>query len=161
MALRLEDIELIKRLKGKYFRSIDTCDIPALEEMFTPEATVCYVGGTYRWEANSRAEIIAGLKASFHPRFVSIHNGHSPEIDVYDDDTADGIWYLTDWSLNLDDKVATHGASIYRDKYVKVGGAWKIKRATYTRVYEQVDHLKELPNITAHYLGGMLKPGPA
>jgi hypothetical protein len=67
----------------------------------------------------------------------------------------------TDWSLNLDDKVATHGASIYRDKYVKVGGAWKIKRATYTRVYEQVDHLKELPNITAHYLGGMLKPGPA
>ncbi|MBY0509711.1 MAG: nuclear transport factor 2 family protein, partial [Rhodospirillaceae bacterium] len=66
MALRLEDIELIKRLKGKYFRSIDTCDIPALEDMFTPDATVCYVGGTYRWEANSRAEIVAGLKASFH-----------------------------------------------------------------------------------------------
>ena len=160
MSLRLEDIELIKRLKGRYFRSIDTCDIDALREMFTPDASVCYVGGSYRWEANSRDEILAGLKASFHSKFASIHNGHSPEIDVLTDTTADGIWYLSDWSLDLNTKLATHGASIYRDKYVKVDGTWKIKRATYTRVYEQVDQLKELPNITAHFLGGKVQPGP-
>jgi hypothetical protein len=156
MALRLEDIELIRRLKHRYFRSIDTRDTDALKEIFVPDSTIHYVGGTYDFKAEGRDNILGALAAAFHNKFASIHAGHSEEINVLTDTTADGIWYLSDWSLDLNTKVATHGSSIYRDKYVKVDGKWQIKHSGYRRVYEQVDQLKELPNITAHYLGGGL-----
>tara|TARA_Y100000814_G_scaffold269135_1_gene224472 strand:- start:25 stop:519 length:495 start_codon:yes stop_codon:yes gene_type:complete len=157
MSLRLEDIELIKQLKSRYFRSIDTADKQSLTDMFMEDARICYFGGTYEFEAEGRDNIVGALTAAFHNKFASIHNGHCPEIDVLSDDRAEGIWYLQDWSLDLNTKIATHGAAIYRDKYLKVDGKWKIKESTYSRIYEQVDELKELPNITARVLSGNVK----
>jgi hypothetical protein len=157
MSLRLEDIELIKQLKGRYFRSIDTADKAALTDMFIPDARICYFGGTYEFEAEGRDNIVGALTSAFHENFASIHNGHCPEITVLDDSRAEGIWYLQDWSLDLNTKLATHGAAIYRDKYVKVKGKWCIKESTYSRIYEQVDQLTELPNITARVLSGKVK----
>ena len=54
MSLPLEDLELIKRLKYAYCRCIDTANIKEVKELFTEDAGVCYVGGTYRFEANGR-----------------------------------------------------------------------------------------------------------
>lgn len=156
MSLRLEDIELIRRMKHRYFRSIDTRDIPALTEIFHPDAKICYIGGTYAFEVQGRDKILGALEAAFHSRFAGIHVGICEEIDVHTDTTADGIWYLSDWALDLNTRLCTIGSAIYRDKYVKVGGKWQIQESGYRRVYEQADTLDKLPNITAHYLGGGL-----
>jgi hypothetical protein len=156
MSLRLEDIELIRRLKHRYFRSIDTRDVEALTEIFRPDASIRYIGGSYDFQAEGRDNIVGALKAAFHNRFASIHAGFCEEINVHTDTAAEGIWYLSDWALDLNTKLETVGSSIYRDKYVKVDGKWQIQHSGYRRVYEQVQTLKELPNITAHYLGGGL-----
>ena len=119
MSLRLEDIELIKRLKYKYWRCIDTGDIAALRDLFTEDIKVDYIGGSYRWQMSGREKILASIAGSFNSNGVGCHTGHHPEIDVLTDTTATGIWYLTDIFINLAEKVTTTGSALYRDKYLK------------------------------------------
>lgn len=157
MSLRLEDIELIKQLKYKYWRGIDTADIGLLRDLFTEDVKVDYVGGTYRWQMEGKENILAAIAAAFNPRAASIHTGHHPEITVHDDARADGIWTLTDVFINLADRVRTTGAALYRDQYVKTGGKWRIAVSTYERLYEEVEKFDRPPNLTAHYLGKKLK----
>jgi uncharacterized protein (TIGR02246 family) len=152
MALPLEDLELIKRLKYAYCRGIDTANIKELQELFTEDASVCYVGGSYRFEAQGRDKILEALEYAFHSQAIACHHVNHPEIDFVSPTEATGIWYLKDWFLDLKHKVITDGSAFYRDTYVKRDGRWLIKRATYERVYEIVTPVTEVPNITAHYL---------
>lgn len=152
MALPLEDIELIKRLKYRYCRCIDTANLAELKELFTEDASVCYVGGSYRFEAQGRDRILEALEYAFHSQAIAFHHVNHPEIDVTSPTEATGTWYLKDWFLDLKNKVITDGSALYRDTYVKRGGPWLIQRATYERIYEIVTPVTETPNITAHYL---------
>ena len=157
MALRLEDIELIKRVKYLYCRGIDTCDIELLRSLFTEDMSVDYVGGTYRFQAEGRDQVLAALEQAFHSGFVSSHTVHHPIIDVHDDDTADGHWTLVDYALDLSrGNLVTVGSSFYVDKYVKQDGAWKIRRATYNRLFERV-YVEKEPALTAHLLAEKAK----
>ncbi|HEV3069798.1 MAG TPA: nuclear transport factor 2 family protein, partial [Solirubrobacteraceae bacterium] len=101
MALRLEDIELIRQLKYKYFRSIDMGDIATLREVLTEDVKVDYIGGSYRWQMAGRDKILESIAGSFNANAVGCHTGHHPEIDVLTDTTATGLWYLTDVFINL------------------------------------------------------------
>jgi hypothetical protein len=152
MTLPLEDIELIKRVKYRYCRGIDTANIPELKELFTEDASVCYVGGSYRFEAQGRDKILEALEYAFHSQAVACHNVHHPEIDVISPTEAKGTWYLKDWFLDLKNMVITDGTALYKDKYVKRDGKWLIQRAAYERIYEIVTPVTQVPNITAHYL---------
>jgi hypothetical protein len=153
MALRLEDIELIKRLKYRYCTAIDTCNIAVFPTLFTDDITVDYVGGSYRFQASGIKEVVAALTAAFHSEFLSSHTVHHPIIDVHDDDTADGRWTLVDYNIQFDQKLITTGTSFYVDKYVKRNGEWRISYSSYSRLYEIVDPLEGTINLTAHYLG--------
>ena len=152
MALPLEDIELIKRLKYAYCRCIDTANIDELTTLFTEDASVRYVGGSYLFEAQGRDKIIEAIRYAFHADAIAFHHVNHPEIDVTSPTEATGVWYLKDWFLDLKNKIITDGSSLYRDTYVKQNGKWLIKRATYERIFEIVTPVTERPNITAHYL---------
>lgn len=152
MALPLEDIELIKRLKYRYCRCIDTANLAELKQLFTEDASVCYVGGSYRFEAQGRGKILEALEYAFHAQAIAFHHVNHPEIDVTSPTAATGTWYLKDWFLDLRNKVITDGSALYKDTYVKRGGQWLIQRATYERIYEIVTPVTDVPNITAHYL---------
>jgi hypothetical protein len=153
MALRLEEIELIKRTKYMYCRGIDTADIPLLRSLLTDDIEVDYQGGTYRFQAAGREQVLEALESAFHNKFVSTHTVHHPIIDVHDDDTADGHWTLVDLSLELNRNVQTAGSSFYIDKYVKHDGRWLIRKAIYTRLFERVGPIEPELKLTAHYLG--------
>jgi uncharacterized protein (TIGR02246 family) len=155
MSLRLEDIELIRQVKHRYFRGIDMGDIETLRDLFTPDVKVLYVGGTYRWELSGRDQMLASIGAAFNSNAVACHTGHHPEITVHTDTTAEGIWYLTDIFYNLAEKTRTTGSALYRDKYVKQDGRWRICETTYQRIYEMVEKLAEMPALTAHHLAGI------
>ncbi len=161
MSLRLEDIELIKRLKYKYWRCIDMGDVASLRDSLTEDMRVDYKGGTYRWQMTGRDQILAAIAASFNSNGVGCHTGHHPEIDVLTDTTATGLWYLTDIFINLKEKVRTTGSALYKDKYVKIAGLWRIAESTYERVYEQVESFTEAPNLTAHWLARVPPPAAA
>ena len=112
--LDLEAIELIKQLKARYFRFVDTREFeldgwPALEAFY---------------------------KKSFTPNAFGMHNGHHPEITV-DGDTATGIWYLQDIFVELNHSVTIMGSALYDDAYRKESGEWKIARTGYRRLWEE------------------------
>lgn len=161
MALPLEDLELIRRLKYRYCRCIDTANLAELRELFTEDASVCYVGGSYRFEAKGREEILGALEYAFHADAIAVHHVNHPEIDFVSDHEATGVWYLKDWFCDLKHKIITDGAALYRDRYVKRDNRWLIQHAAYERVYEIVTPFTEPPNITAHYLArhGKKLPG--
>lgn len=153
MSFDFDAIERIKRVKYLYCRGIDTCDIPLLETLFTEDASVDYQGGSYRFQAEGRPAILRALEAAFNSDFVACHTVHHPIIDVHGDGTADGEWRLVDYALDLGrNNLTTVGAATYRDKYALTDGGWKIRRATYTRIYERVFNDPE-PALTFHLLG--------
>jgi hypothetical protein len=153
MALPLEDLELIRRLKYRYFRCIDTANIAELKELFTEDADLRYVGGTYVAEVKGRDNILEFIANAFHAEAIAFHHGNHPEIDVVSPSEANGTWYLRDWFLDMRRKVTTEGTALYHDRYVKRGDKWLIQHSEYERIFEIVGEVKELPNITAHYLG--------
>jgi hypothetical protein len=152
MSLPLEDIELIRRLKYRYCRCIDTANIKELRELFVEDATICYVGGSYRFEAQGRDKICEAIGYAFHQEAIAFHHVNHPEIDVVSPTEAIGVWYLKDWFLDLRRKVITDGSALYRDRYVKRGKDWLIQHASYERIFEIVTPVTELPNVTAHWL---------
>ncbi|HEU0197805.1 MAG TPA: nuclear transport factor 2 family protein, partial [Nevskiaceae bacterium] len=152
MALPLEDMELIRQLKYAYCRCIDTANIDELRTLFTEDASVCYIGGSYRFEAKGRENICEAIANGFHSEAISVHNVHHPEISFVSPTEANVTWYLRDWFLDLRKNITTDGASFYRDTYVKRGGRWLIQRASYSRIWEIVEPVTKRPNITAHYL---------
>jgi hypothetical protein len=158
MSLRLEDIELIRRLKYKYWRSIDTGDIAALREVFTEDIKLDYIGGSYRWQVAGRENVLDSIAGSFNANAVAVHTGHHPEIDVLTDTAAVGTWYLNDVFINLVEKKRTSGSALYRDRYIKTADGWRICESVYERIYEEVETLAHLPHITAHYLARVKPP---
>ncbi len=159
MSLRLEDIELIRRLKYRYWRCLDMGDIAGMRDVFTEDVKVDYIGGSYRWQMQGREKILESVAGSFNSNAVACHTGHHPEIDVLTDSTATGIWYLTDIFINLAEKVRTTGSALYRDKYVKSQGQWRIAESVYERLYEEVDAFTVPPKLTAHWLARVPPPG--
>jgi hypothetical protein len=150
MALRLEDIELIKQLKHRYMRCLDSADAAGLRATMHPDIGILYIGGSYRFEMEGRDNVMAALSGMWNKNYAGSHIVHHPEITVHDDDTADGIWYLTDTALNFNIGMSTQGAAIYRDRYVKHDGVWVIRHSGYTRLWERFEKFESKPNLTAH-----------
>jgi hypothetical protein len=130
------EIESICQVKYAYFRLLDLKRFAELGELLTEDATTAYQSGELR--QNGRAAIVAFLQESLgDPGIVTMHNGHHPEIEVHDDGTATGRWYLEDRVIVPAHDFELHGTAIYEDRYAKVGGTWKIAHTGYDRVYEE------------------------
>jgi len=149
---QLSDLEEIRTLKHRYFRGIDTADLALLDTLFTEDLTVDYRGGTYRVQLTGRADMVDFLANSFTSDMVAMHHGHMPEITLTGDDTAEGIWYLEDIAINAATRTHTSGSAIYRDRYRREAGAWKIAHTEYDRVIELIRPLGDDERITAHLL---------
>ena len=52
----------------------------------------------------------------------------------------------------------TTGSALYRDKYVKAQGQWRIAESVYERLYEEVEPFTQAPKLTAHYLARVKPP---
>ena len=148
----LSDFEDIRTLKHRYFRGIDTADMPLLERLFTADIVVDYRGGGYRVRVQGRDDMLLFLANSFHSGAVAMHHGHMPEIRLTGPDTAEGIWYLEDVFINLESRSHTVGTAIYRDSYRREDGQWKIARTEYDRVIELVSPLSPDSVVSSHML---------
>jgi hypothetical protein len=152
MTLRLEDIELIKQLKHRYCRFLDTADAEGLSSVLTEDVEIDYPGATYHVREQGREAVVKLLTSWFHEDFVGCHVVNQPEITVHDDNTAEGRWTLTDFAMDLRTGVETTGACLYRDHYALVDGVWLIRRSTYRRLYERIVRHETPPEFPAHYL---------
>lgn len=139
----LEAIERIKRLKYRYFRSLDTKDWDAFRECFVPAATARYGD---RLSFDNRDDITTYMAENLGPTMITLHHGHHPEIDV-DGDTATGIWALEDTVIMTAYRQLLYGASFYEDRYVRGDdGEWRIAATSYVRTFESMQSLDDTPS---------------
>ena len=134
--LDLEAIELIKQLKARYFRFLDTRNLEGLQTVFTSDATASFIGGDYDFQLIGWEQLEAFYKKSFTGQNFGMHNGHHPEICV-DGDTATGIWYLQDIFVSLEHNMTIMGSALYDDEYRLEDGQWRIARTGYKRLWEE------------------------
>ncbi|MDG1771201.1 MAG: nuclear transport factor 2 family protein [Luminiphilus sp.] len=145
MALDLEAIELIKQLKARYFRFLDTRNIAGLHSVFTEDASARFKGPDYDFDLNGWPALEAFYRKSFSADAFGMHNGHHPEIEV-SGDHATGIWYLQDIFVQLKHDITVMGSALYEDEYRREGGVWRIATTGYVRLWEEHhargDHVK-------------------
>lgn len=150
---RLMDIEAIKQVKHAYFRCIDTANLDELGTLFHDDVLVHFIGGTYEWKLQGKAEYLASIGQSFSSKAVGHHNGHAPEIQIISATEATGIWYLADNMWIMEHNAFTTGTALYWDSYVKQDGRWLIKETRYERLYELNEQMDVNPEFDSHYLG--------
>jgi uncharacterized protein (TIGR02246 family) len=131
----VDDIESIKQLKARYFRTMDTKDWLAMREVFTDDVVMDMTesgGGVI----SGADRFLAFLRQAIGD-VITVHHGHMPEIAVTSATTATGVWAMEDM-LRWPDGSEMHGYGHYYEAYEKVGGAWRIKSSKLTRL--RMDH---------------------
>jgi uncharacterized protein (TIGR02246 family) len=126
------DIDAIKQLKARYFRTLDTKDWEGYRGVFTDDVAVdtTHSGGGAITGAD---EFVAYVREALAGA-TTVHQGHMPEITLTSDTTATGIWALHDivvWpnGMRLD------GFGHYHETYVKGDDGWRIDSSTLTRLH--------------------------
>jgi hypothetical protein len=148
----LVEIELIKQLKYRYCRAIDLRDMPLLDSVLADDylfESVAY-DGSKKPIRETKADLIASLPKSFPPERIGQHHLHNPEIRITGPDSAEGLWYLQNYNLNVATKQATRGASYYHDRYAKIGGEWKIQYCRMQRIYLILETFPETSRVAVH-----------
>jgi hypothetical protein len=128
----LEDIELIKRLKAKYWNSVDNKQWEALADCLTEDFQF---DSPQLGAMEGRDFIVKVLKRAMK-NVTTVHQGHNPEIDIDGPATARGRWALND-RVESPDRGFFSGYGHYVDEYFKENGGWKIKKSKYTYLIEQ------------------------
>jgi SnoaL-like protein len=146
---QLAAIEEIKRLKARYFRSVDTFDLEGWLDVFTDTAKLTFELGVYRRDETDRNTFtvetktgIADFWNSNSGRLQSVHHGHMPEIEIVSDTEARGIWAMEDIVEYADSLF--HGYGHYWETYRKVDGQWKIDSLHLTRTRVMQTHKNQM-----------------
>jgi hypothetical protein len=147
---KLTAIEEIKQLRARYFRGVDDgdgdlvrsiladdceldyrgcCTDPSSGRDFLPEMNVVLTGRN-AW----RADGLSGLG------ITSVHQGHHCDIDITGEDSATGVWAMTD-RLYFPEGHAFSlmtGYGHYLDTYAKTTSGWKLQTTHITRIKVEV-----------------------
>jgi hypothetical protein len=128
----MDDVEAIKQIKARYFRTMDTKDWPGMREVFADDVVVdtSASGGSVVTGAD---EFIAFLQRTLGDT-VTVHHGHMPEIHLTSATTATGIWALQDFIV-WPDGSRLQGYGHYHETYELIAGEWRIKSSTLTRLH--------------------------
>jgi uncharacterized protein (TIGR02246 family) len=127
----MNEVEEIRQLKARYFRTMDTKDWAGMRAVFTDDVVVdtSESGGGVISGAD---EFMAFLRETL-AEVVTVHHGHMPEIEITSPTTATGVWAMEDM-LRWPNGEELHGYGHYHDTYVKTGADWRIASTTLTRL---------------------------
>jgi uncharacterized protein (TIGR02246 family) len=131
----VDDVEAIRQLKARYFRTMDTKDWQAMRRVFTDDAVIDTTASGGR-EIAGADEFMSFLQETL-AGVITAHHGHMPEITLTSASTASGIWALQDM-LVWPDGSRMHGYGHYHDTYEKVDGAWLIRTSTLSRLHMDI-----------------------
>jgi len=127
----MDDIEAIKRLKARYFRTMDTKDWAGMRAVFADDVVVdtSESGGG----AIAGADAFMAFLEETLRDVITVHQGHMPEIELRSATTATGIWAMQD-TLKWPNGTELHGYGHYHETYVKIGDEWRIASTKLTRL---------------------------
>jgi uncharacterized protein (TIGR02246 family) len=126
-----DDIEAIKSLKARYFRTMDTKDWAGMRALFTDDVVVdtSESGGNVITGADEFMSFLEPALAGA----ITVHHGHMPEIKLTSPTTAEGIWAMQDL-IRFPNGGDLVGFGHYHETYVKLGDSWRISSSTLTRL---------------------------
>ena len=128
----MDDIEAIRQLKARYFRTMDTKDWDGMRRVFSDDVlmdTSEAGGGVVR----GADEFVTVLRKMLHGA-VTVHQGHMPEIELTSETTATGIWALNDIVI-FPDGTRLDGYGHYHETYERTVEGWRIKSSKLTRLH--------------------------
>jgi hypothetical protein len=141
---RLVDIEDIKRLKARYFRSLDRKEWDEFGLVFARDGHLEVPEGGVSEDGR---EAIVRSVSTVLDGVTTVHHGHTPEIEITGDDTARGIWAMFDYvefpAAEGREPFGLKGYGHYIEEYVREDGEWRIKRLELSRL--RVDPLGRVP----------------
>lgn len=144
---QIRAIQAIKQVKARYFRAADTKDMALMATVLAEDCVLDFAGackdpvtgidllpdvteGTIR----SRAQAIEQF--SHGEGVVTVHHGHTCEIELLAPDRASAIWAMTDHLYFPPDSpvemLTGHGH--YFETYARIDGAWQIETLRLTRI---------------------------
>jgi uncharacterized protein (TIGR02246 family) len=131
----MDDIEAIKQLKARYFRTMDTKDWAGFRGVFTEGVVMdtTAAGGSMVTGADEFLAFLRDVLADA----VTVHHGHMPEIELTSSTTATGVWALHDIVI-WPDGTRLDGYGHYHETYEKVGDGWRIASSRLTRLHTDV-----------------------
>jgi len=132
----LEDTEAIRRLKCRYWNSLDRKLVDEVVDCFYEKASVDY-GPKRRFEGLEGARQLYGQLETLEG-FTTTHEGHDPEIDLLNDTEARARWAFHDRIADSQAKTTYRGWGFYEDEYVKEGGRWRIRDSRITRTHRDI-----------------------
>ena len=145
----LEDIEAIRQLKARYWRSLDNKLWDEYADCFTDDLVF---EAPPHMEIEGKKAFVECIKEMFDRESVqTTHHGHQSEIETVSQTTAKGIWALRDYHTNFSANTAvSQGRGYYEEEYIKENGKWKIKnmRLTYL-VHGQVQSRGDGPGLAS------------
>jgi len=129
--IQVDDIEAIKILKGRYFRFMDTKDWTAWGGLFTADATLDADTAVSTRGADpksmptvrGRNEIVSFVR-SFVDECITVHHGHTPEIEIITPTSAKGIWAMEDIVDKVGARLLRRVRSLSRN--VSQRGRWSV-----------------------------------
>lgn len=136
-AAALWEIEVIKQLKARYCRYLDTKRWEDWRQLFTDDfiSDTSSSGGKL---INGADEFVAFVRGTLgKPSQPTAHQVHAPEIELTSDTAATGVWALED-VVRLGPGLNLIGRGHYHETYEKIDGRWLIKSSTLTRLREDV-----------------------
>ncbi len=141
-------IEQIKRLKYRYFRTLDLKLWDEFGDCLAEDVSARY--GTQAMDKplhyDNRADVVSFMSENLGPGIVTVHIANHPEIDV-DGDTATGSWAFEDTVIVPDFKMIIRGGGYYVDSYrLEADGAWRIAATKYERIFESATSLEDTPS---------------
>lgn len=127
----MNDVEAIKQLKARYFRTMDTKDWNAMRQVFCDDIVMdsSASGGSVETGGDHCIEFLKQVIGDV----ITVHHGHMPEIELTSATTAQGIWAMEDM-LRWPNGSELHGFGHYTDTYEKQDGQWRIKTLKLSRL---------------------------
>ena len=129
---QIADIEAIKALKARYFRTMDTRDWDGLAACFTEDLRADFRDAPGMLSEGREAYMEALTAALAEAR--TVHHGHMPEITLLDEHNATGIWAMYDY-LEGPEGYRMEGWGHYHETYRKgADDRWQISSTRLTRL---------------------------
>ncbi len=133
----VDDVEAIKQLKARYFRTMDTKDWDGFLSVFVPDVIIDMTG-----EGGTRTEgaldFVSTVRSSLEDA-VTVHHGHMPEVTLTSPTTATGVWAMEDhlWWPEGSPIRHLHGYGHYHETYVKSEDGWRIASLALSRLHRE------------------------
>ncbi|MGW0178697.1 nuclear transport factor 2 family protein [Nocardia sp. NPDC003345] len=130
--MTMHDHEALRSLKGRYFRTMDTKDWNGFRRVFHDDVVIDVSGSG--GEVITGADTFLAFLTERIGAVITVHHGHTPELEVTSETEATGIWAMED-RLIWPDGSRLHGFGHYHETYVKTGGHWLIRSSRLTRLH--------------------------